>query len=150
VDSNYYDTSNYEVVVEDTLSPIRVLEVLSTTEKATTRILLLTDYMTPGVTYSVSMSGVLDRNGLPWFAIGNFTARVTKADSMIRSFPQHFDKGADSLLSNILLAIATQDELIGGSRWDTFQPTLVQAAGLLVTDEGDNLVDDDGDSLIIG
>src|SRR5690606_35330056 len=121
LDDAYYDVDNYELMVVDGVGEARVLRVLNVTKGNTAlHTAIITDRMTYGVRYRINVKGIHGRSGLTGEGSSEFISRATKTDSILRSLPNHFDKRPESTIANILLAISRQDDLIGGSRKDTF------------------------------
>lgn len=119
VDSRYYDVSNYTLSVVDGEGPVEVVSVLPTNESATLELILVTQPMTVGTTYSLVIDELANREGATFGVTGAFIYRDTKSDSALRSIPKHIDKRPTSLVATLLTAIGVQDDIIGGSRSDT-------------------------------
>ena len=112
----YLNPANYAIsVFEGTGSPIQVIKVLNPNSLTNDKVYLLTNYHTPGTTYLVAVSGLSGRAGQTVAGTFKFTSRVTKLDQMLKSVPTHFSRDPDSLILNLLTAIAKVDDRIGGS-----------------------------------
>lgn len=82
----------------------------------TTQIQLVTDYHSPGTSYTVTISNLnaVDGSGVPLeptVAIG----RRTKTEEILKHMPRHYDNTPQSLVRGILTAMAIEDDRIGGS-----------------------------------
>jgi hypothetical protein len=119
VNDLYNDPSNYSISVVDGTGEIEVVGVLQTNQNASLDVILITQPMNLGTTYSVSATELQDRNNNKFSIVGNFISRNTKVDSLLRSIPKHFDKRPTSILSALLIAIGVSDDIIGGSRDDS-------------------------------
>lgn len=120
VNDLFRDTSNYDVsIAEGTGAEVRVRKVLPPVSGlTTTQVRLEVDRPTKGVTYRVSVSGLLSKDGLDVNGGGIFIARRTKLETMLRSLARHWDDRPESLLRNFLAAISIEDDRIGGSILD--------------------------------
>ena len=117
--STYYDPNNYTISLIDGEGPVEVISILSTNEKATLGLVIVTQPMTAGSTYSLAITNMFNREGGNFSLVGDFIYRDTKSDSTLRSIPKHFDKRATSLIASLVTAIGITDDVIGGSRNDT-------------------------------
>lgn len=118
-DSRYYDVDNYSLSVVEGTGPVEVVSVLPTNDKATLELILVTQPMTAGTTYSLTIDEFANREGTTFGMTGNFIYRDTKSDSGLRSVPKHFDKRPTSIIAAVITAISINDDIIGGSRSDT-------------------------------
>ena len=123
VDDAYYDITNY--TLSDGLTVTKVLE-LNDEVSASLNIILVTAPMIMGTQYTVTIDGIRDKtykatiaDGVASGLTGDFQARVTKLDSILRSIPSHYDKRNTSLIHAIMTAISVSDDIIGGSRNDS-------------------------------
>jgi len=123
VNDTYNDPSNYSISVVDGSGPVEVVGVLPTNETTSLEVILITQPMTPGTKYSISITELSNRSGITFSVLGLYYARDTKVDSILRSIPSHFDKRPTSILASILTAIAINDDIIGGSRNDAITYT---------------------------
>lgn len=120
VNAAYLSPANYPITVDEGAGEdIAVLAVLPVNDPATDRVYLRTSYHTGGTTYAVNPTGLLTRSGGPIVGDFRFVSRRTKLDSIYANIPSHFSSDSESLIKNILLAIAQSDDTIGGSRNDT-------------------------------
>lgn len=123
INDDYFDTSNYAVSVVSGSGPVEITRILPFTDgsKVSRYIIIETQPMTYGTTYSVELVSVTNRAGVSLSATPKkFDARYTKGDSILRSIPKHYDKRPTSNLAGVMLAIGRQDDLIGGSRDDDY------------------------------
>jgi hypothetical protein len=118
-DSRYYDVNNYSIAVVEGTGPVEVLSVLPTNETASLELILVTQPMTHGTTYSLTIDEFVDRSGNEFSLVGGFIYRDTKSDSALRSIPRHFDNRPASIIAAFVTAISINDDIIGGSRSDT-------------------------------
>lgn len=123
INDDYFDTSNYAISVVEGTGEVAITKILPFQDgsKVSRFIIIETQPMTYGTTYSVSITDAVDRSGetlLP--ASATFDARYSKGDSILRSMPKHYDTRSTSNLAGVLLAIGRQDDLIGGSRDDDY------------------------------
>lgn len=123
VDDSYNDPTNYAISVVNGSGPVEIVGVLPTNQNASLDVILITQPMTETTKYAISFTQLFSRSGVSFSLIGNFIARETKTDSILRSIPQHYDKRPISNLSAILTAISISDDLIGGSRKDNIDFT---------------------------
>lgn len=121
VDEAYLDPANYTVSIVTGTGPIRVLRVLPINTNTALSVILVTDYMTPGTRYQLSLSDLNDRVGNIIGGVGDLDAKDTKVDSILRSIPRHFDHRPESIMATVLTAIGKQDQDIGGARADTYE-----------------------------
>lgn len=128
VNAGYLDAANYAVAVRsDTPMPgnaVSVVRVVTPAQGALTvdYVYLQTTTHTNGATYTVSFNTLTTLDGVAGFNGGNgdYSARVTKTMTALKSLPAHFDKRIDSLLHSVVTAISMSDDLIGGSQNDEF------------------------------
>lgn len=118
VNDTYNDPTNYSIGVVEGTGPVEVVGVLPTNLSASLEVILITQPMTSGTTYQVSVTSLSTRNGIDFSVLGNYISRDTKTDSALRSIPKHFDRRPTSLLSSLITAIGINDDIIGGSRSD--------------------------------
>lgn len=118
VNDAYNDINNYDISIVEGTGPVEVVSVLSTNESTTLELILVTQPMTAGTTYSLAVTQLFRRGGTTFNLVGSFIYRDTKTDSALRSIPKHFDKRETSLIATLLTAIGRQDDLLGGSRND--------------------------------
>lgn len=116
VNDNYNDVNNYSINVVSGSGDVRVVGVLPINTDTSLDLILITDPMTPDTRYEVSIDSLQTRDGLDFSVLGEYVARVTKGDSILRSIPQHYDRRSTSNLHKILMAMSSEDDLIGGSR----------------------------------
>jgi hypothetical protein len=109
------------VIVSGTGDSVSVREVLVPQDSmTTTEVILVVDKPTHGTHYRVTATSLNGRDGGLVGGTSDFIGRRTKAEDMIRAMPTHYNTQADSVLRQVLTAIGIQDEIIGGSRDDTF------------------------------
>jgi hypothetical protein len=118
VDDAYYDPANYYLTTPTGVGP-EILGVLLSNSPTTPYILLTTNTMVEGTTYTLNFSDLSLRTGLELSIIGDFIARPTKLSSLLRSIPSHYDTRSSSNLFGFLAAIGVSDDIIGGSRNDS-------------------------------
>lgn len=118
-DSAYYDPNNYTISLVAGEGPVEVLSVLPTNETTTLGLIIVTQPMTNGSTYNLSITNITNREGTNSSLSGDFIYRDTKSDSALRSVPKHFDRRATSIVATLVTAISIADDVIGGSRDDT-------------------------------
>lgn len=116
VNDNYNAVSNYSINVLQGSGAVEVVGVLPINTDTSLDLILITYPMTSDTRYEVSIDSLQTRDGLDFSVLGEYVARVTKGDSILRSIPQHYDTRPESNLHQILLAMGQQDDLIGGSR----------------------------------
>ena len=121
VNDAYNDPTNYRVQVINGSGPVEVVGVLPINKNTSLDVILITQPLTAGTTYVATAISLTDRNDVSALYFGNFIARVTKIDSVLRSIPKHFDKRSTSLLSSMLQAVGKSDDTIGGSRKDSIE-----------------------------
>ncbi len=116
------DLDAYDIViVTGAGEAVSVREVLLPQDSlTTTEVVLVVDKPTHGTHYRVTATGLSGRDGSPVGGVSDFIGRRTKAEDMIRTMPSHYNTRADSVMRAMLTAIGIQDEIIGGSRDDTF------------------------------
>jgi hypothetical protein len=119
VNDLYNDPSNYSISVVEGEGPVEVVGILHNNKSSSLDVILITQPMTFGTTYSVAVTELSARDGTPQSFTGSYVSRNTKTDSLLRSIPKHFDKRPTSLLSALLLAMGISDDIIGGSRNDS-------------------------------
>lgn len=114
-DSAYYSASSYSMS-----GGLEVVGVLNTNQNTSLDVIIVTRGMIVGTTYTVTIDGLHARDGSEATGVsGDFIARSTKLDSILRSIPAHYDKRNVSNIHAILSAISSSDDLIGGSRSDS-------------------------------
>ena len=118
VDAAYLDPSNYSLTTTTGAGP-DIVGVLPHDDTASLSIVLVTNAMIEGTTYTLSFSGLSLRTGLELSIVGDFIARPTKLDSLLRSIPNHYDTRSGSNLHVFLTAVGISDDLIGGSLNDS-------------------------------
>lgn len=118
VNDAYYDPANYVLTGPDGPGPA-VVSILRQNNSSTYEIILVTNTLPEGVTYTLSFSGLSLRSGVEPIGSGDFETRSTKLDSILRSIPNHYDTRSSSNLHALLAAIGASDDLIGGSRSDS-------------------------------
>lgn len=116
VTDNYNDISNYDINAIEGSGDVRVTGVLPINTDTSLDLILITDPMRSDTRYEVSATSLQNRSGVDFGVLGEYVARVTKGDSVLRSIPMHYDKRSKSNLHQILLAMGQADDLIGGSR----------------------------------
>lgn len=120
VNDNYNDPTNYTINVVEGTGPVEVVGVLPVNTSTSLDIILITQPMTAGTEYQIVTGDLQTRSNLDFQVQGNYIARVTKTDSLLRSIPQHYDKRVTSNLHAFLMAFGKSDDIIGGSRDDDF------------------------------
>lgn len=123
VNADYFDINNYTISVVEGTGPVEIVRILPFKDgsRVTRDIIIETQPMTYGVTYSISINAVYNRTGVALIANDiKIDSRFTKVDSILRSIPKHYDKRPTSNLAGVMLAIGRQDDLIGGSRDDDY------------------------------
>lgn len=108
-------------VVEGDGQAVSVREVLLPQNSLTaTEVILVVDKPTHGTHYRVTATGLNGRDGTFVGGASDFIGRRTKTEEMLRTMPSHYNMRADSLLRSVVTAIGIQDDIIGGSRSDSF------------------------------
>lgn len=120
INDSYMNPANYSVTLTQGVGQVTVRRVLRPKGTTAQSIVLVTDVMTKGSTYEVRATGLNNRVGISATADGFIVARDTKTDSVLRSFPKHYDKTNQSNLFGALAAISASDDVIGGARSDDF------------------------------
>lgn len=120
VNDLYNDPANYSLSPYPGGGSLEVLSVLQTNGTSSLELILVTQPMTAGTTYQLDITEVVDRNNFGFAFSALFDARYTKLDSALRSIPAHYDKRSSSLLHALLTAVSTSDDIIGGSRSDSY------------------------------
>lgn len=128
VNDRYLDPENYTVTLRED-SPLAGVEVEIVRVITPAQDALAVDYVylqttphTNGATYTVSFFALTTLDGVDGFngGAGNYSSRVTKTMTALKSLPAHFDKRVDSLLHSVVAAISMSDDQIGGSQNDEF------------------------------
>lgn len=129
VDSSYYlNPANY-VVQAHSGSPIPpvqvvVLQVLAPEDESllTKKVYLHTTSHANGAEYEANFVQFLDATGAVVLPGANcpYQARISKTGQMLKSLPSHFDRRVSSLIRNLITAVSSEDDIIGGSRSDEF------------------------------
>lgn len=121
-DSAALNPENYTISLVDgggeAVSVRRVL--LPTNSRTTSEVILVVDKPTHGTHYRVSATGLKGRDGSPVGGTSDFIGRRTKTEEMLRSIPNHYNTGADSIIRAVVTALGIEDDYIGGSRSDLF------------------------------
>lgn len=121
----YFNVENYSITFYNSSNtdarPRRVLQLYkdNSDEKALVHIttMLVTDPLTEGQRYTFIVSDLVSRGGLVLTSTPiNRTVVRTKTQTVLRTFPDHFDKRPESKIASILAAIGISDDLIGGSK----------------------------------
>lgn len=122
-ESGLQNKDNYTITPLDSGLPVTVLSVQTGNRVNPRRIFLVTTNPEVGKKYQVSVNSnikLTDGSALDISArTGQFIARRTKTDSMVRSRPKMYDTRPNkALYRHLLNALSREDELIGGSRKD--------------------------------
>ena len=118
VDAALRDPANYVVTPVGGGTPVNVISVQAGNEIRTNFISLLITDFTVGADYLVTVSNIVGADGSTLSATlntGQFTGRPTKADLAITHRETLFGRDPNSIIRNVLTAIAMEDDLIGGS-----------------------------------
>lgn len=124
VDDVYLDPATYGIeIIDGAGEAVEVREVQAPQDGLTTYdVILVLDKPTHGTHYRVStVTDLNGRDGDPVGGSSDFIARRTKTENMLRALPQHFNTRPDSIIRAFVTAIGIQDDIIGGSRNDTFE-----------------------------
>lgn len=121
VDSAYKDVANYTVTPDGSSTSLTIKRVLVPKD---TRVVNYVDLLIEppafGAVYLVAVQNLRYRAGGNLSAGGWFKSRNTKATAVTNSVPRHFNRDPESAMGALLSAIGIADDLIGGSRNDTF------------------------------
>jgi hypothetical protein len=119
VDSEYLDETNY-VVEDENGTALTVRRILDVSSSTATDAVVVMNHPVEGMTYTVVVSNIRNTSGFFLSESGKFIARRSKLTNMLASLPRHYNKSPESVIYSILSAFALEDDLIGGSRDDTF------------------------------
>ncbi len=122
VDSAFFDINNYSVSVVSGSGPVSIREVFTPKNNITTtdQIIVSVDKPTIGTHYQLHVGDLHGLTGALVGGSGDFIARRTKTQSLVDSLPHHYDTRYASVIRQILTAVGISDDLIGGSRSDSF------------------------------
>lgn len=122
---SYFDIDNYAIQFYDSANtdanPRRVLQLYQENSEKTALVhlttMLVTDPLTEGQRYTFTVNGLVSRGGVVLSSTPmSRTVVRTKTQTILRTFPDHFDKRPESKIASILAAIGISDDLIGGSK----------------------------------
>jgi hypothetical protein len=119
VNDAYLNPENYVIIDLSTNKRLNVRRVLEPFNSPTSdRIMLVVDKHVTGTEYSITIEGLVQRNGLVLDpTTGNFFARDAKANSMIAATPDHYNTDPQvSTMRHILQALTESDDRIGSLR----------------------------------
>lgn len=118
VDDALRNPANYTVTPLGGGAPVGVVSVQAGNGIRTNFISLLITDFTVGADYLVTVSNIVGADGSALSATlntGQFTGRPTKTDLALTHRETLFGRDPDSIIRNVLTALAMEDDLIGGS-----------------------------------
>lgn len=118
VDEAFTDVDNYVLLHESDSSPLLVKEVLPPKDGSvvTDYALLHTVRLVEGVTYTASVVNLTSRaGGAPSSSTVTWEYKRTKADSILNSLPDAYNKHPHSNIRGFLTAMSLSDNRIGGN-----------------------------------
>jgi len=119
VDAAYLSPSSYTVTVIEGTGPVAVRGVVVPTALTASSTLLEIDAMTAGTLYEVSSTDLSSTVGSDVVGTARFVGRRTKAETLLKTLPRHFDPRPAALITGLGMAMGMSDDLIGGSRSDS-------------------------------
>lgn len=121
VDNEYKNVENYQITPDGSTATLRIRKVLAPKNDLVVNFVdVLVDPPVEGVIYLAQVQNLRYRAGGTLSAGGYFKARNTKASLAQKSLPGHFSKDPEHNIAALVSAIGISDDLIGGSRDDTF------------------------------
>lgn len=116
-DNAFYDVSNYTIMSSQG-NVLGVRGIVPLSRSTTAFILVETDTQSEPLEYTVSVSGIHQRDGSPVSAQASWLARTTKGQTCLNNMPPTWSRSPSSNIASVLTAIGMSDDLIGGSRKD--------------------------------